>query len=926
MLYQLFSSVVDYATYYQAVKSLTAHGHEAVGVVSVPSPSPGLDKGVCDPLTLDSFLQVVGIHVNCLRPKDVGQVFMCTAIEEILLSPTYAQSSTGWNVYTRYDAASEGEMTNDIMVYDAQTNALAVAIMGATFKSVSLKSLERILSRLNDTPHSVVHKPRPIQPVQPMQATLPPTTPTPQQEDKHMVKITPSQPSTEPHDVSQMLSSIIEMPADEITSKSTLVELGIDSLLASDVLVEIKSLFGVKFSQAEPLACANVDDLVRLVQADSTASASPQSASKVLRYDSFNTVNSEPAISSGLSDYGTDSHDSSCPADFTDDDGTSSSESDHADMDKLTDVGNTVTYTQHARDTRFSGFCNDVYPIQSRLVTQYVVAAFADLGCDLSVLVSGSTVPFITRFEPRHKMVGEQLYRILEDSKLIVRDGQNNYRRTSVPLDKSSAFDLHAVMLSQYPQHASETKLLHATSSRLSACLTSAANPIDILFGSAAARALLEDVYLNAPMFRTGTLVLVDVISSLVQTSTRKTIRILEIGARTGGTTRPLLQALSQMERPDMKIKYTFTDLSPSLVAAAKRKFTSLAASNARPERLKMEMRFTTLDIESADTKHNEHYDVILSTNCIHVTKDLVISTGNIRKLLDPVEGGLLCLVELTRNLFWFDLVFGLLEGWSRFNDGRKHALADKLIWERCLKQAGFASVNWSDDGTKEGEILRVITARALPQSQPSPEETKMETMCFKSIDGVDLMADIHYPPSDTVSSTTPRPIAIALMIHGGGHIMLSRADIRPKQTDLLLSKGFIPISIDYRLCLETTLEQGPMSDAAAALAWVRKTLPSLPLARKDIHLDGEKVVAVGWNTGGLLAMSLAWKSADFDIRPPEVVLAFYSPSDYGDPFWTRPNIPEGSEKVFPVEADLDSMVFDRRPITAYNRIGSGGG
>lgn len=95
--------------------------------------------------------------------------------------------------------------------------------------------------------------------------------------------------------------------------------------------------------------------------------------------------------------------------------------------------------------------------------------------------------------------------------------------------------------------------------------------------------------------------------------------------------------------------------------------------------------------------------------------------------------------------------------------------------------------------------------------------------------------------------------------------------------------------------------------------------LPSLPLARKDIHLDGEKVVAVGWSTGGLLAMSLAWKSADFDIRPPEAVLAFYSPSDYGDPFWTQPNIPEGSEKVFPVEADWDSMVFDRRPITAYN-------
>jgi hypothetical protein len=34
-------------------------------------------------------------------------------------------------------------------------------------------------------------------------------------------------------------------------------------------------------------------------------------------------------------------------------------------------------------------------------------------------------------------------------------------------------------------------------------------------------------------------------------------------------------------------------------------------------------------------------------------------------------------------------------------------------------------------------------------------------------------------------------------MIHGGGHIMLSRKDIRAKQTQLLLENGLLPVSID---------------------------------------------------------------------------------------------------------------------------------
>ncbi|KAL8636934.1 MAG: hypothetical protein Q9228_005732, partial [Teloschistes exilis] len=124
-------------------------------------------------------------------------------------------------------------------------------------------------------------------------------------------------------------------------------------------------------------------------------------------------------------------------------------------------------------------------------------------------------------------------------------------------------------------------------------------------------------------------------------------------------------------------------------------------------------------------------------------------------------------------------------------------------------------------------------------------------------------------------------------MIHGGGHVMLSRKDVRPRQTQMLIEAGFLPVSIDYRLCPEINLLDGPMHDVRTALHWARNTLPTLTLERADITPDGDRVVAVGWSTGGHLAMSLAWTASAAGLSPPSAILAFYCPTDYEDPFWT---------------------------------------
>lgn len=154
---------------------------------------------------------------------------------------------------------------------------------------------------------------------------------------------------------------------------------------------------------------------------------------------------------------------------------------------------------------------------------------------------------------------------------------------------------------------------------------------------------------------------------------------------------------------------------------------------------------------------------------------------------------------------------------------------------------------------------------------------------------------------------------------------MLSRSDIRPDQTDMLLKSGFLAISIDYRLCPEVTLSEGPIVDVVDALHWIRTKLPELVLSRPDIAVDASKVVAVGWSTGGHLATTLAWTSKARHVQAPEAILALYCPLDYEDKFWMLPNIPEGAagSTVQSTEFNLDddvwtSGVFDA-PITRYN-------
>ncbi|MEM6717257.1 MAG: methyltransferase, partial [Cyanobacteria bacterium P01_C01_bin.147] len=172
------------------------------------------------------------------------------------------------------------------------------------------------------------------------------------------------------------------------------------------------------------------------------------------------------------------------------------------------------------------------------------------------------------------------------------------------------------------------------------------------------------------------------VMNSLVQqvvaatiTQPPRPIRMLEIGAGTGGTTAHLLPQLQDVE-------YVFTDVSPLFLSKAQERFRDYPF-----------VRYEVLDIERspADQGFQEPFDLVIAANVLHATADLRQTLSHVRELLAP--GGELILLEGTQPLLWLDLIFGLTEGWWKFSDRDlrpDYPLLSAEQWQALLAESGL--------------------------------------------------------------------------------------------------------------------------------------------------------------------------------------------------------------------------------------------
>ncbi len=291
----------------------------------------------------------------------------------------------------------------------------------------------------------------------------------------------------------------------------------------------------------------------------------------------------------------------------------------------------------------------------------------------------------------RRKLTG-RLQEILLEKGLVNISGDKAEFTESI--DTSEIEKTIIKIRDRYPEVKAELNLLTKCGDKLSEVIQGKADPLQLLF-PAGDLSQTTELYRNSPGFSTMNIALKEIIIKIVSElpSDRK-IRILELGAGTGSTSSFLFDIL-----PKDRTQYSFTDISPAFFVKAKDEFRDYDF---------IEYRILDIEREIVSQGFSENgFDIVISSNVIHATKDLKVTSDNILKLLAP--GGLLILNEVTEKRNWIDLTFGMTEGWWRFEDNAlrsSYPLLSNDAWKLFLEQSGFESAAVSAPANKKNNSL----------------------------------------------------------------------------------------------------------------------------------------------------------------------------------------------------------------------------
>ncbi len=255
---------------------------------------------------------------------------------------------------------------------------------------------------------------------------------------------------------------------------------------------------------------------------------------------------------------------------------------------------------------------------------------------------------------------------------------------------------------------SAELALLSRTGPRLSATLHGDEDPLELLFPGGSID-LTRPLYVESPGARVFNSLVAEVIRTTVASMPPShRLRVLEIGAGTGGTTASVVPEL-----PADRSEYTFTDVSPFFLERAKEDFAPFPF-----------LRTALLDIEKdpvAQSFPAAGFDIIIAANVLHATADLRTTIRHVRSLLAP--RGLLILVEGVAPERWVDLTFGLTDGWWRFADPElrtSHPLLSRQAWQGLLGECGLEDILFApeDLSSRVAQQHSMIVARA-PRPEP---------------------------------------------------------------------------------------------------------------------------------------------------------------------------------------------------------------
>lgn len=262
------------------------------------------------------------------------------------------------------------------------------------------------------------------------------------------------------------------------------------------------------------------------------------------------------------------------------------------------------------------------------------------------------------------------------------------------------------------PDNAPLLDYLQHCSSLLGSVLSGEQSPLETLFPGGSFE-LADGLYRRSATMRYVNELAAAALSAFADASPGRPLRVLEVGAGTGGTTSALLPRL-----PAARTHYRFTDVSSVFFDRAREEFGAAG-----------DVEFVTFDLDRELAEQGiaaASADVVVAANAVHACKDLRAALRRLRELVAP--GGMLVLIESTEHLAWFDISTGLIEGWQHFADDLRtdNPLLSPATWVRALREAGFddAVAFPGDSGAAAALAQHVIAAHVAGVAPRTAEPT----------------------------------------------------------------------------------------------------------------------------------------------------------------------------------------------------------
>ena len=755
--YELFSRIVSYAELLKGISLITLGEWEALAMIDVPLRRDTNDSsatGICDTVALDTFIQVAGLLINSSEQCAGNQVYVATAVENFSMASicNFDRCRT-WIVFAMFTPVGDGKAVGDVFVL-TRDNVLVLTVMGVQFTRLPITRLEKLLDSANPKAREAPI----VKSIQPPFTDSRPNSPSQKQSDSDSDKdglqsgvssTTSLNSDSDALDddvaaktLKSLIASYVGLAEDAITDDANIADLGVDSLAATELADEVSKTLSKEIAGDE-IQMMTFGELYQKVAPE--RATRPSNVTKPAPSHSQDDRRIPPTISS-INNEGP-----KAAVEVLANAAPAISDTTVVRADPIQILRDCDSMFDSSADKHgFTDYWKLIAPKQNELVLTYIGEEFRKLNVDLGDAKAGTILPSIEHL-PKHGKVVQRLWDILADHG-IVYPYDSKMIRSSKPLPTRSSTDLLNEINASFPKYANENRLMSVTAPHFAHGLTGKSDHISLLFGNQFGQDYLDDFYNNSPQLAVMTTHLLNFFNKLlVENTSEGSLRVLEVGAGFGGTTKRLAELLEKSGRP---VDYTFTDVSSLLVKEARKKFSRYSW-----------MDFQVLNLErDPPASLQSTYDVVIGTNVVHATSNIVNSTTRMRSLLK--KGGFIVLSEVTRIVDWYDLVYGLLDGWWAFKDTRTYPLQPANDWVRDLQEAGFEAASYSRGNTEESNTQQIIIGSTRPSKATSTSDSvkarlrqsfRTETMPYKIVDDTEILADVYFPEHS--ATTEPLPI-----------------------------------------------------------------------------------------------------------------------------------------------------------------------